>query len=416
MLRRPVHAAVALAFPLLVPAAAFAQSFEAVDTIPWTYGGAFPAYPAAELRPTDVYVQAGVLHDDNVFRRASDKRSETVFRSGLGIRHEQRIVGRQSLRLEARAEQYSFKRFNELNHVAYGLRGEWLWEFTNDLSGTLGYEHRRRLVDLAQLQAPVKDMVTEKHGFATAAYRLGPNVRLRAGLDHVRGDRSESAFEAAEVRATSVIGGVDYVTPLGNAIGIEGRRTRGNAAVAEVVGGTPVDNDFTEREVALVVTWTVSPQLMARGRVGRTSREHEEFSDRDFRGATGRASVEWTPLNKTGFVFSAYREPRTIVDVGASYVVVKGISFGPRWAPTEKLVFSALWRRERQDYSGDATTEVVGGPELEETVRGLRLGVGWEPVRFSEVALGYDTGRRTSNAGGRDFRYHAVMANLRLRF
>jgi hypothetical protein len=413
MKRRTIEAAVALA--LLAPGAALAQ-FLAIDRIPWTYRGDFPAYPpAGDVRPTEVWAQAGVLYDDNVFRdRSGSERSDTVVRLGAGIRHEQRIVGRQSVRLEARGEQYNFNRSDELNHFAYGLRGEWLWEFTNDLSGTLGYERERRLVDLAQASA--RDLVVENHAFLTAAYRLGPSVRLRGALDGVRADRDDPAFEAAEIRANSVVGGVDYVTPLGNAIGVEARRTDGNAPFAEVIGGIPVNNNFDETELSAVATWVVTAKVRATGRVGRTTREHEEFPGRDFEGTTGRASIDWTPLNKTGFTFSVYREPRTIVDLAASFVVVSGYSIGPRWAPREKLVFSALLLRENQKFQGDPATEILGTAERDEEVTTWRLAAGWEPQRFTEVGLAFDHGTRESNLGGRAYDFNTIMANLRLRF
>ena len=428
MKRTTIHAAavvpVALAF--LAPATALAQHFEAVDTIPWPSGGRFPAYTAQALQPTELWVQAGALHDNNIFRLSrdanaraitgSDDRSDNVLRLGAGIRHEQRVFSRQRLRFEARGEQYNFDRNSELDHFAYGLRGEWLWELTNDLAGSIGYERRKRLVDLAQLQRPLKDLITEQHSFANGAYTLGPSVRLRGALDNTRAAHSEAAFNAAEVHVDTVTLGADYVTTLGNAIGIETRRAEGNAPVAEVIGGTPVDNEFTEREVAVVGTIAAGTQLRAAGRLGHTKREHRQFPQRNFSGTTGRVTVDWTPLQKTGLEFAAYREPRTIVDIAASYVVVTGVSFGPRWAPTEKLVFSAFLVHENQDYRGDPSQAILGTPERQEVVRTIRLGAGWEPKRFIELSAGIEKGQRTSNVFLRDYDYTAVMANARWRF
>ncbi len=427
MKKTTLHAAVLLA--LAAPGAALAQHFDAVDTIPSATGGRFPAYGIEPPRPTEVYVRGGIVHDDNVFRLSNSAnaqailgtsdRSETITRAGVGIRHEQRIFGRQSIRLAANLDQYDYKRFSLLNHTEYGFRGEWLWEFTNDLSGTAGFERRHRLVDLAQRQRAVKDMITEDHAFLTGAYLLGPTVRLRGGLDGARGRHSDATANAADVRTTTATGAIEYVTPLGNAIGIEGRRTQGNAPLQEAVGPAAVlvDNDFTESEIAGVLTWTASPQLHAVGRIGHTKRTHVQFPERNFSGTTWRANVEWVPLNKTGFDFSIYKEPRTIIDIAASYVIVTGVTLGPRWAPTEKLVFNALLVSEKQDFRGDPTLAVVPGtPERQETIRGIRIGGSWEPIRFAQVQLGWDHGKRTSNVLLRDYDYDALMLNLRLTF
>ena len=418
-----IHAAVAAAF--LAPAAAFAQSFNAVDTIPWPSTGRFPAYPVNAPRPTEVWAQAGVVYDNNVFRLSknadtrallgNDTRSDTIGRFGAGIRHEQLIAGRQRVRLEARGDQYQYSNNSLLNHFEYGLRGEWLWEFTNDLSGTVGIERRTRLIDLAQQQRPVKDLITEDHAFVNGAFRLGPTIRLRSSLDGTRAKHDDTTRATGDLRSTTITGGVDYVTPLNNSVGLEARRTNGTAPTADLLNPTVlVQNDFHENEVAVVARVTGSPQITGTGRVGRTTRHNEQFPGQDFRGTTWRASVDWTPLQKTGFEFALYKEPRSIIDIAASYVVANGASFGPRWAPTEKLVLSALFLRERQQYVGGIVP--AGTPQRDETVRSVRFGVGWEPRRFVELSAGYEHGVRSSNALLRDFDFDAVMANARFRF
>lgn len=419
----------ALALALLAPAAAFAQHFEAVDNIPWPTLGRFPAYQPEAPRPTEIYVRAGALRDNNIFRFADgvnrrallgdrDDPSDEVLRVGAGIRHDFLVTGRQRLRLTANGDQYSYHRNSRLNHVGYGLRGEWFWEFTNDLSGALGYERRHRLADLAALQRPVKDMITEDHAFANGAYRLGPSVRLRGAVDGARARRSESELTAANSRALTLLGGVDYVTALGNAFGVEVRQTKANYPTLEpIVGSTTlVNNEFTEREVALVTTIVAGPQITGTARIGRTNRSYVQFPERNFSGTTWRGTLLWTPLQKTGFELALYHEPRSIIDIAATSVVVTGATFGPRWAPTEKLVFYALVLRERQQFQGEAAQIVAGAPQQEQIVRLTRFGAGWEPRRFIELSAGLEHGTRVSNVFLRDYTYTAVMANAQFKF
>ncbi|HYD56377.1 MAG TPA: hypothetical protein VEB41_05675 [Burkholderiales bacterium] len=422
MRRKTLQAAVVLA--LSAPAAAFAQlaQFEAVDTLPWPYRGSFPAYPGEQARPVEVWGQAGIARDSNVFRLSESAnvgaitgragRGETIMGAAAGIRLEQRVVGRQRVRLAARGDLYSFSNHSVMDHFAYRVTPEWLWEFTNDLSGTVGWDHTKRLVDLAQLRRPVKDMVTENHGYVTAAYRLGPTVRLRGGVDGVRAKRNAAD---TDTRANAVTGGVDYVTPLGNAVGIEVRRSTGDQPVTTVLGAPPVDNAFSEREVALVATWVVTPQIRTNARVGRTDREHDQFPAIDFSGTTWNFLVDWTPLNKTGFSASWYKVPRSVIDINTSFVLTRGFTLGPRWAPTEKLVFSLLFSRERQQFS-DPTNPLLGPFPLDETVRNWRLMAGWEPVRHFELAAGLERGERSSNGIQRDYVYNQLMLSGRYRF
>jgi len=405
---------VALLPLLMAPAAALA--FETVDSLPWPSRGSFPAYPPEEVRPTDIWVQGGVMRDDNILRRETGAQGETVARLGAGFRHEQRIVGRQRVVVEARGDAYSYERFGELDHFAYSALGDWRWEVGNDLSGSVLLGREKRLVDISETQSAVRDMVTSTRVGATAAYLVTPSARLRAGL--ARGVSERERRADAETRADAVTLGADYVSPLGNTLGLEFRKATGDAPVPELVAptGTFVNNDYDEREVAVVASYAPGPQLRTGGRLGRTKRSYTEIPGRDFDGTTGRLRVEWLPGNKTILGFEAYKEPRSIIDIAASHIVAKGVAFGPSWAATAKLVFSARFIRERRTFEGDPTLTLAGAPLRDEQVNLLRLGVGWELLRHWQASVAFDRGERESNAAGRDYNYNAIMANLAWRW
>jgi len=102
--------------------------------------------------------------------------------------------------------------------------------------------------------------------------------------------------------------------------------------------------------------------------------------------------------------------------VAASHVLVRGVAFGPGWAPTAKLNFSARIMREKQDFSGSPFVPLGVTPLRLEIVRNLRLGAYWEYTRQIHWQFAIDHGERESNVLGRDFKYNAVMANVRYLF
>lgn len=410
----------AVASLALAPAAAFA--FETVDTLPYTSIGGFPeAYPPSAVYPTRLWGQVGIMYDSNPFRladgvdaRAALRRSgkdDAIVRLGGGIGHTQRVFGRQSVNLEARGEYRDYLRFNQLDHFAYGVLAEWLWELGNDWNGTLGYGRDSGLADPGEAQQVIRDEIVTDRVFGSANYRLGPSVRLRGGFDAGRaersGDRPDANTDSRTLRA-----GIDYVSPLINTIGVEWRETRGSAPVSPLADPTGVfeDNDYVDREIALVATYRLGEQLRFGGRVGKTRREYTELPVEEFEGTTYRLRADWLPSPKTGLRLDVYREPRTVLEIDATHVEVRGAAVGPRWAPTAKLVFSAQFVNERRVYQSTETTALL---ERDETLRIWRLGAGWEPQRHFKVGAGVDYGERTSNLLGRDYDYVQVMLNGR---
>src|SRR2546425_13233498 len=87
--------------------------------------------------------------------------------------------------------------------------------------------------------------------------------------------------------------------------------------------------------------------------------------------------AQWLPTAKTMFTFESSKHVSSIIDIGASHIVVKGISFGPGWAPTAKLNFQARLLRQHQVFEGDPEAALGVAPLRQEFIRGYRLGSYW---------------------------------------
>jgi len=398
-------AALAAALSLAAPTA---RAFEAIDTIGWPSRGVFPAYPADETRPTGIMAEAGVMRDDNVLRTETNPQSDTITRVGAAFRHEERIVGRQRLRLDARGDYYKYDHFSDLDHPAYALGGGWLWEAGNNLAGTVtaGYVHRQ--ADPSETQTNRLDLVKSATVGATAVYLIAPSLRLRGGLLGLKDERTQAVKQ--ESRAVSATAALEYVSPLLNTVGLEYRSTRGEAPLAV---GAPGNPDYEERELAVVATYALGAQLRMTGRLGYTARDYDEenTTQHNFAGSTGRVLLEWLPGYKTILGLAVYREPRSVIDVAASHMIVSGVSFGPRWAVTNKAVLGAQLVSERRRFDGDPSL-AAGNTLRDELVHLVRISAGWEPARYWQLSAAFDHGERDSNVVGRDYKFNAVMGNI----
>jgi hypothetical protein len=362
-----------------------------------------------------VFLEAGSMYDSNILRRNAGAERENVFRFGGGGAIDQRIVGRQRLHVEARGDAYIFDKFSDLNHFAYSGAATWLWEAGNDLAGTLGYGRTHRLAALAETQRAIKRMVTTDDFYGTGAWRLGPSARLRGGLAYGRAERDTPGEDRVTFGTRTGTLGADWVTSLGNALGIEYRQTRGDAPISTVLdpSGALANNDYKERETAVVATYTSSPVLRFTGRAGHTERTYTDLPN-NFSGPTYRGAVEWFPGNKTLLAFEAYKEPRAVIDIATSHVLVRGFAFGPAWAPTAQSVFSLRFVRDHRQFIATDPNVAPTATLVDETVRVIRLGLGWEPQRLVLVGFGLDRGDRESNTLGRNYQYFAASANVRV--
>ena len=456
------HPIAASVLVLLAPLAA-AQSMPTTEEIIWPETGTFAAYPAERLdgriwRPF-VY---GALHwDDNIFRLSSSAntqailgtsdRSDMVRRLGAGIRADipislQRVV------LEASIEDNHFDTFDRLDYVGHRLTGIWRWQVGRQLSGDAGGTTRKVLGGYGDLATGTRNLVTENRGFASAGYMVTPRWRVRGAVDASDVEHSDPARAVLETRTASTTLGVDYMTPGASSVGGQVRYTSGESPNQQLVGGTLVNNDYDQTETSLVARWVLTAKTALDGRIGYTRREHEQLPGRDYNGATGRLRFDWGATPKTHLNVSAWREvqpfqtllstvivappaagslgaaqgtfagpgtpPAEVVTAEgvASYVIARGYSIGPVWAPTEKIVVQARLLEEKQDFQGDPGITLAVNPRREDTYRAWGLSVGYAPLRALQLALAFQSGKRTSNVAGRDYDFDSVTLSGRFSF
>jgi len=399
---------------LLSPLAA--SAFEAVDVLTPSASGRFLAYPSEPIPPYDLWAQFGLQYDTNALRRTTGDNNETLARLGVGGRWDQRVIGRQRLHLVGQIDGFLYNKFSELDNVGYYGLGEWRYELGNDLAGAIGLSRRKFLASLSQIQRPVRDPITQQNYYANGRYRIGPHLGVRGGVELVEYRRPTRVDSDTD----TVVGtaGVEYVSNIGNLIGLEVRQGSGDAPVNPLVDPTNlfVGNRYTQRDLAVVTSWVATPQIRFAGNVGRTTRSYTVLPGRDFSGATWRLGAHWTVTPRTNFEFEHSRTLTSVIDVGAAHVLAKGYSFGPAWAVTAKTNLSARFLRQHLEYGGSAE-EVLGlEPQREEVVRSLRLGAYWEYTRKVHVTAAFENGNRESNILGRNYRFNAYTANVKYFF
>src|SRR5262249_27044703 len=154
-------------------------------------------------------------------------------------------------------------------------------------------------------------MIDLDYLYANAGYRIDARWRVRGGLDFRRYEHSDATQIALDNRTYSYVVGADYVTPSDNSVGGQFRYTKGNYPNPQPIPAgttTALDNDYKEYETSAVARWVVTGKSTFNGRLGYSKREHDQATQRDFSGVTGRLVYDWFVANKTLLNFALYRE------------------------------------------------------------------------------------------------------------
>ncbi len=394
------------------------------DRILWPDEGYFYAYPVdtTELRNLKFSGTLGLVFDDNVFRLDDDEseeavlgtsgRSDTIRQIGAGVRYDL-PVSRQLFSLEARADNFNYNRFTELDHTAYLLGGNWGYQAGPDISGDLGYRRSRRLTSFNELQQQQRDLITRDTAYLSTQYRIFPRLQVRGALEGDWVDHSER--RALDQRIATETVGVDYVSIRENTIGVQLQLKQGEYPNDQIVAGIPIKNDYDEYELSAVTGWQFAPKTRFDGRIGYTDREHDEISDRDFSGITYRGIVAWAPRAKILVDGTLYREIAAVEDLIASFVLTEGVSAGIAWAPTIKIVLQARAIYEDRKYEGDPGIELGVRGDRDDKFRGMRFSAGYRPARFVDVFSSYEHGSRSSNLNNADYDYDLFSINVGFR-
>jgi len=405
---------------------ATSPALQPIDDLYWPETGKFPGYPAEpDERKVRFSIFGGIDRDSNLFRLSdrvdpqtaigSTEKADTLSRLGVGLKADL-PASRQRLVLDLQAVMHDYNRFDLLDHNEYLASGTWKWQAGSNWSGDAGYAKRRYLSPLSEIQAPIKDMVTEDRAFFGAGFMLTPRWKLRGAADWIKWDHDEPTRDSLDARIVSGTVGLDYVTPPGNYVGGQFKYSDGEYPHQEPVAGGFVDNRFKEYEASLVAHWIATGKSSFDARAGYTSRQHDQLPQRDFDGFTGRLNYDWYIASKTLLNFAIWRELRSSEDISASYVLAEGWSVGPAWAPTSKIVLQARYIREDRDYRGDPGFVLTGGTQREDTFRGIYLSAGYTPRRNIRLSLEIERGNRDSNTLNRDYDYSAVSGNAKIRF
>lgn len=398
---------------------------------------------ADEADAFNFFIGQTLTYDDNLFRISDSiddqrmqellgdtKRGDTVSTTYAGVTFN-KLLSRQTLHADLA---YNINRYSHYSALDYnGLRANanWGWQFGNYLKGTLSYERNRQLIDFGNLNLQDRnsreaEINTYDRLYASADWWFHPEYSFGAGYAHSNSNYSSVDRQASEYEADAVELNAKFQPKTGNLIGLSLRQTKGNypnREVARDVTGNVIataDNSFDQTDAEVNGDWRLTGQSRVFGRLGYTTRKHDQVTQRDFSGMTGRLTYNWALEGKTSINLSLRREIGAVEDIDASYVLTNGITLNPIWYPTAKISLSAKYDWSKRRYQGDPFNQTgsnaSGQSARNDTVNKASVSGTYLPLRSLQLSLTFQHERRTSSIEFADYRDNLASLSAQFSF
>jgi exopolysaccharide biosynthesis operon protein EpsL len=306
-------------------------------------------------------------------------------------------VSRQIFTLRANATDNMYATYDNLDYVSYNLRGTWNWVVGSDWDGDVGLAKIQALgsfADLNNLQRDTRNIRNTHEYFASGMYRMSPDWKLRAAIRNTQLENSAASFASTD-RNDNIyeLGSRHYSKGGENYLGVNFRMIDGRFPNREVVATSTIDNSYREYTLEGTVDWRYSGQSKLSGALGWTNRLHDQISQRNFSGITGRLTAVYSPSGIVGLNASIFRELGNYQDVTTSYILTQGIRIGPSYSVSEKLSLQGYYQYSVREFLGDPGFVLTGLPTRKDDINSVAGTVTWVPLRNVQISstLSYDT-------------------------
>ena len=367
------------------------------------------------------YVALGYFHDDNLFRLADDrpafdnKRGDSARYATGGIFFD-KMMGRQKIYLQGKLSKVKFSHFKQLDYDGKDVLGLWNWQLGNYFSGSAGASYEQTLAPYIDFRSSERNLRKHKRQHADGAWKMHPSWQVRAGAAR---DKYEYELAAQRINNRSedmVEAGFDYTPRSGSTAGLVVRRIKGKYASTRIVGGAPLNDNFTQDELKAKVHWKVTGITSIQMLAGYAKRKHATLGPRNAKGLNGRVTASLHPRKKLRVNTSAWREFAPIESKLVTYSLNRGASVGASWDATSKVRVDAALSKERRNYDGRLLANAP--PDIRDRITTASLGATWQarPTMQVNTAYAHQRRRGADFLGNGSFKSNTVSISASAQF
>ena len=343
------------------------------------------------------------LHDTNLFRLPAGADPNVVLRAptgadtlnvnSVGVKLS-KPYSLQRFELGVDFVDYRYKTFTFLNFSAFNYDAAWRWSVTPRLHGNLTADRTETLNTFADFRSFVRNVRTVQNQRFDGEYEVDGVWRLLGGVSQVEAKNEQVFLAQQDYRQRNAEGGIKHVFGSGSSMSAVARVGSGEfTKLAGPINASLFDNRFDQREVETRFFWAVSGKSTFDGRLSYLERRHQNFSQRNFSGLAGNASVSWGISGKSRLVASVSRDLASFIQASSSYTRLDKWSLGPVWSVSSKAVMRARYEQSTRAFLGPVA--VTPQNDRQDKLRTLYVGADWQPRRWVTLSASLQKDRKS---------------------
>lgn len=400
----------------------FHLSSASLRLIPFLLGAMYGGNALADISDTlHPFISTSYTYDDNLLRLPDNfpavfgPRADRATQVQGGITFD-RPIGRQRLTGAAKLSRVTFDHYDALNYNGKDFNADLAWQLGNHLEGNLGGSYSQTLTPFTDFHTDDRNLRKQRREYFNGAWRFHPSWRVRGGFNRFEFEYELPAQRFNDRTEDTTEAGVDYLARSGSRVGLVVRQIKGKYDNRRTVGGSLLDDDYTQDEIKANVYWTASGVTTVQVLAGYAKRKQNGFSARETSGANGRITVDWRPFGKLRFKGEGWREFAAVESNIVANSFNKGASLNATWDVSAKVQATASVRRERRDFEKVSGVTLSGDPT--DTTRGTTVGVQYLPLRNLQVGATAFSDRRSGSPflGTGSYRAKGVSLNASVQF
>ncbi|MDZ4098410.1 MAG: XrtB/PEP-CTERM-associated polysaccharide biosynthesis outer membrane protein EpsL [Methylophilaceae bacterium] len=372
---------------------------------------------------------AGIQYEDNLFRlpdsantRATlgeSNRSDKIYTTNIGLKYD-KPYSLQRFQLDADVIDNRYDTYDFLDYTAFNYRAAWIWSLTPNITGILLANQQQVLNSFSEFrdvnnnQLRSRSIQTNQARIFTIDGFIGGGWHLLGGLSDIRSRNSETFVAVGDYKQRGAEAGVKYVTRANTSISLVQRASKGKNEGRVIDVSNQIDTGFDEKETEAKLEWPVTGKSRIDARLGYVTRDHDNFSSRDYEGAVGRIAHIWKPTGKLRVNTSLSRNLISFQQLNNSYYVSDTLAISPAWQVTPKTNLKLAYDYSERDYKGAI---IPTARDRKDKVHGLMFVAEWEPTRTILIS-GYlrrqkrDSNFDTAGSPQGDLTFDANSANI----